>query len=130
WGRARVHSQSKAKEEPPPRLAPPCCGYSFPRATDAAIADGDIHRVLYEDQHVMFLEVSNQPFIDIHMHGHPYASVFTHDSNNGGPAPNAPPPPPGGFDTKLDADTPYNDMGQLTAKPPAGLKWPTCDTAA
>src|ERR1700682_2827313 len=105
----RVPASSKTSF--PPRPAPPCCGYPFPRSTDAEIADGDVHRVLYEDQHIMFLEVANPPLLDVHMHGHPFASVFTHDSNGGGHNPAAPPTPPGGNDPKLDPNTPYNDMG-------------------
>ena len=114
----------------PPRPAPPCCGYPFPRATDAEIADGDVHRVLYADDHVMFLEVSNPPLLDVHMHGHPYASVFTHDTTNGGHNPDAPPMPPAENDVKLDPSTPYNNMGSQDAPPPAGMKFPTCTTSA
>jgi hypothetical protein len=125
-----VSPTSSARENATPRLAPPCCGYPFPRSTDAEIADGDVHRVLYEDQHIMFLEVANPPLLDVHMHGHPFASVFTHDSNGGGHNPAAPPTPPGGNDPKLDPNTPYNDMGSGDGPAPAGMKWPTCTDSA
>jgi hypothetical protein len=130
WAGARAQSQSKSGEKIPPRPAPPCCGYPFPRSTDAEIADGDVHRVLYEDEHVLFLEVANPPGLDIHMHGHPYASVFAHDSNTGVRASGAPPPPAGGYDTMLVPDSPYNDMGSGDGPPPRGMQWPTCTTAA
>src|SRR5580693_6033889 len=117
WAGARAQSQSKSGEKIPPRPAPPCCGYPFPRSTDAEIADGDVHRVLYEDEHVLFLEVANPPGLDIHMHGHPYASVFAHDSNTGVRASGAPPPPAGGYDTMLVRDSPYNDMGSGDGPP-------------
>ena len=31
----------------------------------------------------MFLEVTNPPLLDVHMHGHPFTSVFAHDSDTG-----------------------------------------------
>ncbi len=123
-------ASTSSKENAPPRPAPPCCGYPFPRSTDAEIADGDVHRVLYEDSHVMFLEVANPPLLDVHMHGHPYASVFSHDSNTGPRNPAAPPPAPGGADSKLDPSTPWNDMGSGDGAAPEGLKWPTCTDSA
>jgi len=123
-------STSSSRENAPPRPAPPCCGYPFPRSTDAEIADGDVHRVLYEDPHVMFLEVSNPPLLDVHMHGHPYASVFAHDSSTGGHNPAAPPTPAGGNDSKLDSNSPWNDMGSGNGPAPAGLKYPTCTDSA
>jgi hypothetical protein len=111
----------------PPRPAPPCCGYPFPRSSDAEIADGAVHIVHYEDTHVMFLEVANPPLLDIHMHGHPYASVFTHDSNTGAKNPDA---PPRSGPAVLDATSSYNDMGSTDAPGPNGAKWPTCTPAA
>jgi hypothetical protein len=120
------------KKNIPPRPAPAFNGYPFPRSTDAEIADGAAHIVHYEDKNVMFLEVANPPLYDIHMHGHPYASVFTHDSNTGAKNPDAPPAPttPGGYNSVEDPTSPFNNMGQNDSGPPAGAEWPTCQTAA
>jgi hypothetical protein len=145
WAVARAQAPAKAtssssplfptpvvfpQHDVPPREAPPCCGYPFPRNTDAEIADSDVHHVLYKDAHVMFLEVINPPLLDTRMHGHPYASVFAHDSNTGGHNPAAPPMPTGGYDPKLDDATPYNDMGSENGAAPAGMAWPTCTDSA
>lgn len=110
----------------PPRPAPECCGYPFPRSTDAEIAEGDAHIVLYEDNHVMLMEVANPPLFDIHMHGHPYASVFAHDSTTGAKNPDAPPMPSGGYNSRQDPDSPFNDMGSANGAAPQGMQWPTC----
>jgi hypothetical protein len=118
---------TSASQDFPPRPAPVCCGYPFPRSTDAEIADGAVHIVHYEDSHVMFLEVANPPLLDIHMHGHPYASVFAHDSNTGAKNPLA---PPRSGPAVLDPTSPYNDMGSKDAPGPNGAAWPTCSPAA
>ena len=44
------------------------------------VADPDVHRVLFENENVMFLEVANPPGLDVRMHGHPYPSVFARDT--------------------------------------------------
>lgn len=54
--------------------------------------------MLFENEHVMFLEVANPPGLDVRMHGHPYPSVFARDS--GGPAIAV-------DDTHLDAASPF-----------------------
>ena len=54
--------------------------YAYPASYDAEIADPDVHRVLFENENIMFLEVANPPELDVHMHGHPYASVFARDT--------------------------------------------------
>ena len=54
-------SQTATVKILPPRPAEACCGYPFPRETDAEVADGDVHRVHYEDAHIMLIEVSNPP---------------------------------------------------------------------
>jgi hypothetical protein len=110
----------------PPRLGEPCCGYPFPRATDAEIADGDVHIDHYDDEHIMFLEVANPPLLDVHMHGHPFTSVFAHDSDTGPHDPAAPPKPAGGYGGRLDPKSAYNDMGSSEGAAPAGMKWPVC----
>src|SRR5580692_574894 len=58
----------------------PWGGYSYSPYLDAEVADSDVHRVLYEDDHVRLLEVTNPPGLDAHMHGHPFPSVFVRDS--------------------------------------------------
>src|SRR5215471_4971178 len=65
---ASTASPTATVKNVPPRLAPACCGYPFPRETDAEIAAPDVHIVHYEDSHVMFLEVANPPMYHVHMH--------------------------------------------------------------
>jgi len=125
----RAQDSKTWKTAIPPRPAPACCGYPFPRSLDAEIADGDVHRVLYDDTHVMLLEVNNPPGINMYMHGHPFASVFAHDSNIGPKAP-GPQPPFASGDSRLDPESPYNDMGSGEAPPPEGMQWPTCTDSA
>ena len=110
----------------PPRPAEPCCGYSFPRETDAEIAAGDVHRVLHEDEHVMLMEVANPPLLHVKMHGHPYSSVFANDSAPGPRDPQAPNVPQDQINPLLDPKSPYNEMGATQAAAPAGLQWPRC----
>jgi hypothetical protein len=114
----------------PPRPAEACCGYPFPRSTDAEIADGDVHRVHYEDAHVMLIEVSNPPLLHVNMHGHPFTSVFANDSTTGPPNPAAPAVPKDQINGLIDPKSGYNDMGGTRAAPPAGLQWPTCTPAS
>jgi len=121
---------SSSEKNIPPRLAEPCCGYPFPRSTDAEIADSDVHRVHYEDAHMMLIEVSNPPLFHVKMHGHPFTSVFAHDSSTGGHNPAAPDVPKDQIDPKLDPTSGYNDMAGQNAPPPGGMKWPTCNSAA
>jgi len=121
---------SSAEKNIPPRPAPACCGYPFPRSTDAEIADPDVHIVHYEDSHVMFLEVANPPGLHVRMHGHPYTSIFTHDSTTGPKDPNAAPPPAAGVNALLDPSSGYNNMAGSNAAAPAGMKWPTCNSSA
>lgn len=64
------------------------------------------------------------------MHGHPFTSVFAHDSNTGPRNPAAPDVPRDQIDGKIDPESTYNDMGGSTAPAPAGMKWPTCNPAA
>lgn len=127
---AQTSSVSATSKKIPPRLAQACCGYPFPRETDAEIADSDVHRVHYEDAHIMLIEVSNPPLLHVRMHGHPFTSVFAHDSSGGGHNPDAPNLSPDQIDPKLDPGNPYNDMGGKIAPAPAGMKWPTCNPAA
>src|ERR1700722_10454849 len=61
----------------------PWGGYPYPASYDAEIADPDVHRVLFENGNIMFLEVANPPGLDVRMHGHPYPSVFARDTGRG-----------------------------------------------
>ncbi len=111
----------------PLRPAKECCGYPFPRNTDAEIAEGAAHIVHYEDANIMLMEVANPPLFNIHMHGHPFASVFAHDSDTGAKNPDAQPP---AGPNQLDRASTFNDMGSTDAPGPDGAKWPTCTPAA
>src|SRR3954471_763815 len=64
----------------PPYPRVPWGGYPYPASYDAEVADPDVHRVLFENENVMFLEVANPPDLDVRMHGHPYPSVFARDT--------------------------------------------------
>ena len=108
----------------------PWGGYPYARSYDAEVADPDVHRVLFEDEHVMFLEVANPPGLDVRMHGHPYPSVFARDT--GGLATGAGPAMAAGAaldDTHLEPDGPFAGKGWGQGGPPAGLEFPRCTTA-
>src|SRR6266576_2270185 len=47
------------------------------------IADPDVHRVLFESEVVVFLEVEIPPELDVTMHRHPYPSMFARDTGAG-----------------------------------------------
>jgi hypothetical protein len=106
----------------PPRA--PWGGYSYAASYDAAIADPGVHRVLYEDDNVMFLEVANPPGLDVKMHGHPYPSVFARDAGAG--------PTTAGVaiqDDLLDPKGLFNGEGWGQGPPPKGLPFPRCTTS-
>jgi hypothetical protein len=99
-------------------------GYSYPRSYDAEIAAPDVHEVHYKDAHVMLMEVSNPPGYQMQMHGHPYPSVFAHDSAN----------PPAGADLTgtaryLDPNSPKNGQNWKNAPPVKGTMFPDCTSA-
>jgi len=98
----------------------PWDGYPYAASYDAEVADPDVHRVLFENEHVMFLEVANPPGLDVKMHGHPYPSVFARDS--GGPSIAI-------DDTHLDPASAFAGKGWGYGGPPAGLAFPRCMTA-
>ena len=114
----------------PPRPGEACCGYPFPREMDAEIQDGDVHRIHYQDAHVMLIEVSNPPLLHVKMHGHPFSSVFANDSTTGAHNPEAPEVPADQVTRLIDPASPYNDSGGTRSAPPAGMQWPTCMPAA
>lgn len=148
WAQAPTPTQESAA----PRNPPAWGGYPYPRAYDAEIADGDVHRVLYADDRIMFLEVTNPPGLDVHMHGHPYASVFVRDSGGGGggaaaggaggaganansaanTANNATAAgaAAGGLnDAVLDPKSEFNGQGWGNGPPAKGTRFPTCTTS-
>jgi hypothetical protein len=129
------HTYSPSKLDVPPRTA--TGGYPFSPYLDAEIADPDVHRVLYADENVMLLEVSNPPGLDVHMHGHPYATVSGQDTGAGGgnPNPAAARPTPAGNgnelnDPKADPTSEYNNMGSGRGEPPKGVPFLSCSTSA
>jgi mannose-6-phosphate isomerase-like protein (cupin superfamily) len=108
----------------------PWGGYGYPASYDAEIADPVVHRVLYEDADIMFLEVTNPPGFDVKMHGHPYASVFARDtgtvvgSTSLGATAGAEM-----TDTHLDPANIFNGKGWGQGPAPGGLSFPRCTTA-
>ena len=121
-----IYSQSRSEY---PRT--PWGGYSFPASYDAEIADPNVHRVLYEDAHVMFLEVANPPDFDVQMHGHPYPSVFARDTG-GEPVTTAGASRAAGLpldDTHLDPNNIFAGQGWGQGGPPEGLEYPRCTAA-
>jgi hypothetical protein len=95
----------------------PWGGYPYPASYDAEVADPDVHRVLYEDEHIMFIEVANPPGLDVRMHGHPYPSVFARDTG-GAPASGSGPASAAGIpidDTHLDPDSVFAQEKQKFA---------------
>jgi hypothetical protein len=121
-----------AHSQPPsqyPRT--PWGGYPYPASYDAEIADPDVHRVLFENEHVMFLEVANPPELDVKMHGHPYPSVFARDTGMGGPGVAGPARGAGIAldDSHLEPNSPWSGKGWSDGGPPAGYEFPRCTTA-
>jgi hypothetical protein len=114
-----AHAQSGAEY---PRT--PWGGYPYPASYDAEIADPDVHRVLFENENIMFLEVSNPPGLDVRMHGHPYPSVFARDTGAGQGVAGIPIE-----DTHLDPTSPFAGKGWSQGPPPPGLEFPRCTTA-
>jgi len=102
----------------------PWGGYPYPASYDAEIADPDVHRVLFENANIMFLEVANPPELSVRMHGHPYPSVFARDTGSG--------PGTAGIpvdETHLDPSSPFAGKGWGQGPPPPGLEFPRCTTA-
>src|SRR5579863_5372903 len=109
----------------------PWGGYPYPKSYDAEVADPDVHRVLFENENIMFLEVANPPELDVKMHGHPYPSVFARDTGAGAVT-GAGPVRAAGIalnDTHLDPDSQWSGKGWGDGGPPAGLEFPRCTTA-
>ena len=120
--------QSPSRQEYP---RTPWGGYPYAASYDAEVAAPDVHRVLYEDAHIMFLEVANPPGLDVRMHGHPYPSVFARDTG-GAPVRGSGPASAAGIpidDTHLDSDSVFAGKGWGEGGPPLGLAFPRCTTA-
>jgi hypothetical protein len=139
-GEGRSYSPlSTVISETPPRT--PWGTYPYSAFLDAEIADSDVHRVLYADNRTMLMEVSNPPGLDVHMHGHPYASVFVRDSGSTAGAPGAVPDRiannsnatgagSGGLaDPVLDPTSPFNGQGWGSGPAPKGMEYPACTTS-
>ena len=105
-----------------PRI--PWGGYPFPASYDAEIADPDVHRVLFENANIMFLEVANPPGLDVRMHGHPYPSVFARDTGRGEGVAGVPVQ-----ESHIDPTSPFAGKGWGQGPPPSGLPFPRCTTA-
>ena len=119
WWSTRTLAQSASEF---PRT--PWGGYPYPASYDAEIADPDVHRVLFENENIMFLEVANPPEFDVKMHGHPYPSVFARDTGGGQST--------SGIhltETHLDPSSPFAGKGWGQGLPPSGLQFPRCTTA-
>jgi hypothetical protein len=102
----------------------PWGAYPYPASYDAEIADPDVHRVLFENANIMFLEVSNPPGLDVRMHGHPYPSVFARDTGSGQSTAGIPVE-----ETHLDPTSPFAGKGWGQGPAPPGLEFPRCTTA-
>ena len=114
---ASLHAQSDY-----PRT--PWGGYSYPASYDAEVADPDVHRVLFENENIMFLEVANPPGLDVRMHGHPYPSVFARDTGSGPGVAGVPLE-----ETHMDPSSPFAGKGWGQGPPPSGQEFPRCTTA-
>ncbi len=126
-----------------PKLGPPVSKeYPYAAATESYKAAPNNHQVRYEDDHVVFLEVTFRPNERENLHGHENPSVFARDTGSNpvsGPTPNPPNPPaqpanhdPGigpnrGGDYKLVPNG-VNGQGGGSGAAPAGMKWPSCAT--
>jgi hypothetical protein len=119
WCCMPVQSQSGSEY---PRT--PWGGYPYPASYDAEIADPDVHRVLFENGDIMFIEVANPPGLGVRMHGHPYPSVFARDTGSGQGVAGIPLE-----DTHLDPTSPFAGEGWGQGPAPLGLEFPRCTTA-
>ncbi|HEY1462658.1 MAG TPA: hypothetical protein VGF44_04500 [Terriglobales bacterium] len=127
WCCAPLLGQSKYPPTPYPRTPyprTPWGGYPYPASYDAEVADPNVHRVLFENENIMFLEVANPPELDVHMHGHPYPSVFARDTGSGPGVAGVPI-----AESHLDPASPFAGKGWGQSGPPAGLQFPLCTTA-
>jgi hypothetical protein len=102
----------------------PWGGYPYPASYDVEMADPDVHRVLFENENIMFLEVANPPELDVRMHGHPYPSVFARDTGGGQSTAGIPVQ-----ETRLDPTSLFAGKGWGQGPAPSGLQFPRCTTA-
>ncbi len=99
-------------------------GYPYPASYDAEVADPDVHRVLFENENIMFLEVANPPELDVRLHGHPYPSAFARDTGGGAGVAGIPLQ-----DFHLDPAGPFAGKGWGQGDAPSGMEFPRCTTA-
>lgn len=118
--------QAQPRQEQPNAEYPrtPWGGYPYAASYDAEVADPNVHRVLFENENIMFLEVANPPELDVHMHGHPYPSVFARDTGSGAGVAGVPL-----AESHLDPSSPFAGKGWGQGGPPAGMEFPRCTTA-
>jgi hypothetical protein len=126
-----------------PKLGPPVSKeYPYAASTESYKAAPNNHQVRYEDDHVVFLEVTFRHNERENLHGHGNPSVFARDTGGTpvtGPTPNPANPPPqpasnkpgigpgAGGDWKLVPNG-VNGQGGGSGGPPPGMKWPSCAT--
>ncbi len=133
-----------ADVHPPADAKPFSKEFPYPIAYDSYVAAPNNHRMRYQDDHVRFLEVIFHGGERENLHGHPYASVFEHDSGGGdaptsfdGPLaepgihlhPDGTPMHSSVGDIKLDPGSELNNQNNGTGPAPPGMQWPTCNTA-
>lgn len=126
-----------------PKLGPPVSKqYPFAAATESYRAAPNNHQLRYEDDHIVFLEVTFRPGERENLHGHENPSVFARDTgvspaSGPTPIPNPPPPQPAnhdpgfskgaGGDYKLVPNG-VNGQGGGSGGAPVGMSWPSCAT--
>lgn len=126
-----------------PKLGPPVSKeYPYAAVTESYKAAPNNHQVRYEDDHLVFLEVTFRHNERENLHGHENPSVFARDVGAAPvtgptPAPANPPPQPAnhdpgigkgaGGDWKLVPNG-VNGQGGGSGGPPPGMKWPSCAT--
>jgi hypothetical protein len=117
--------------------------WPYPIELDSVKAAPNNHKLLYGDDHVRLVEVTERPRSQENLHGHPYLSVFVNDSvsaapskeqGNSDPQSNAALGRPGPYhkgengDYGLDQKAIPMERGKL-GQPPAGMVAPNCSAA-
>lgn len=93
-------------------------GYPYPDAYDSVRVAPRQHWLRYEDGNVRFIEVMYRPGeLGDAIHGHPYPSVFAHDSIRGRSKNNL-----------MDPSSNLNGQGSNKSPAPTGMNYPDCAT--
>jgi len=116
-----VLAQSQSVPEYP---RTPWGGFSYPAEFDAENAAPDVHRVLFENANIMFLDVANPPGLDVKWHSHPYPSVFARDTGAGAGVAGIPLE-----DVHRDPESVFAAKGWGQGGSPSGMEFPRCTTA-